>query len=331
MRNKITFYQRKSLQKNGSVEIIFNNLRNDIKEDFSIKTKILKYTSSNIFKVIYNIFDSIFSQGDINHITGDIQYAAILLKKNKTILTVLDCIYLEKSKGIKHIIFKYLFLIIPINNSRYITTISEFSKNSILKHYPNINKDKIVVIPVSISDTFKFKNKKFNNIEPRLLQVGTNYNKNIINLIKSIKNIKCVLVIIGPLTSEIYEQLILNNINYENYIDISESDIIKHYEDCDLVTFVSTYEGFGMPIIEANTIGRCVITSNCSSMPEIANNAACLVDPFSIDSIRDGILKILNDNSYREYLINNGLINSKRYNSRNIHNQYLTLYNNLNE
>ena len=53
MRNKITFYQRKSLQKNGSVEIIFNNLRNDIKEDFSIKTKILKYTSSNIFKVIY--------------------------------------------------------------------------------------------------------------------------------------------------------------------------------------------------------------------------------------------------------------------------------------
>ena len=331
MRNKITFYQRKNLQKNGSVEIIFNNLRNDIKDNFSIKIKILKYTSSNIFKVIFNIFDSVFSQGDINHITGDIQYSAILLKKNKTILTILDCIYLEKSKGIKHILFKYLFLIMPIKNSKYITTISEFSKNSILKYYPNLNPNKIIVIPVSISDNFKFKNKDFNNIQPRLLQVGTNYNKNIINLIRAINNLKCVLVIIGNLNSEIYEQLLCNNIKFENYIDITEADMIKQYDDCDLVTFVSTYEGFGMPIIEANTIGRCIITSNCSSMPEIANDAACLVDPSSIYSIREGILKIFNDKSYRENLIKNGLINSKRYNRKNIHNQYLTLYNNLNE
>jgi len=331
MRTKITFYQRKNLQKNGSVEIIFNNLRNDIKDIFILKIKVLRYTSSNIFNLIYNILDSFFCQGDINHVTGDIQYVAILLKKNKTILTILDCIYLEKSVGIKHILFKYLFLIFPINNSRFITTISEFSKSSILKYYPDVNPDKIIVIPVSISDNFKFKHKDFNNKEPRLLQIGTNYNKNIINLIKSINNLKCILVIIGNINNEIYKELIINNIKFENYIDISENDIIKHYEDCDLVTFVSTYEGFGMPIIEANTIGRCVITSNCSSMPEIANDAACLVDPFSINSIREGILKIFNDYVYRENLIKNGIINAKRYNRKIIHNQYLALYKNLNE
>ena len=272
---KITFFQRKNIQNNGSVEIIFNNLRKDIKQFYNYNIKILRFKSTNIIKVIYNIFDCFLKQGDINHITGDIQYVAILLKKNKTILTILDCIYLENSKGIKHLFFKYLFLKIPINKSTYITTISEFSKTSILKYYPSLNPNKIYVIPVSISEKFTFMKKNFNEIEPRLLQIGTSYNKNIKNLILAIKDIKCVLVIIGQINNDLLLCLKLYNINFENYVDINESELIKQYETADIITFVSTYEGFGMPIIEANAIGRCVITSNCTSMPEIANNAAC--------------------------------------------------------
>ena len=57
----------------------------------------------------------------------------------------------------------------------------------------------------------------------------------------------------------------------------------------DILSFVSTYEGFGMPIVEANAIGRVVVTSNVLSMPEVAGNAAHLVDPFDVNSIREGI------------------------------------------
>lgn len=327
---RITYFQRKNIQNNGSVEIIFNNLRNDIKLLYHLKVKILRFRSTNILKVIYNIFDCLFKQGDINHITGDIQYVAILLNKNKTILTILDCIYLENSKGVKHLVFKYLFLKIPINKSKYITTISNFSRSSILKYYPNLNPNKIFVIPVSISKNFSYKKKLFNKNEPRLLQIGTSNNKNIPNLILAIKDLKCVLVIIGKINNDLYFILKSNNIKFENYIDIDEIELINQYERADIITFVSTYEGFGMPIIEANAIGRCVITSNCASMPEIANNAACLVDPFSINSIKEGILKICNDQTYREILINNGIINAKKFDKDIIHKKYLRLYKKIN-
>ena len=327
---RISYFQRKNIQNNGSVEIIFNNLRADINQFYNFNITILKFKSTNIVKVIYNILYCFFKQGDINHITGDIQYVALLLKKNKTILTILDCIYLENSNGFKHLIFKYLFLKIPINKSTFITTISEFSKSSILKYYPNLNPNKIYVIPVSISEKFSFKIKIFNDIEPRLLQIGTSHNKNLKNLILAIKDIKCVLVIIGKINENIFNFLKLNFIKFENYVDIDEPELIKQYESADIITFVSTYEGFGMPIIEANAIGRCVITSNCTSMPEIANNAACLVDPFSINSIKDGELKICNNQIYRQNLIDNGIINAKRFDKDKIHKQYLTLYKKIN-
>ena len=81
--------------------------------------------------------------------------------------------------------------------------------------------------------------------------------------------------------------------SYKVYCNLSNEEIKKKYEDCDILTLVSTYEGFGMPIIEANRVGRPVITSNILSMPEVAGEAACLVNPFDIENIN--FLRIIND------------------------------------
>ncbi len=70
-------------------------------------------------------------------------------------------------------------------------------------------------------------------------------------------------------------------IEYENFIDISNEELVKKFIECDMLLFASTYEGFGMPIVEANIVGRPVITSNILSMPEVAGDAAILVDPFN--------------------------------------------------
>jgi glycosyltransferase involved in cell wall biosynthesis len=56
--------------------------------------------------------------------------------------------------------------------------------------------------------------------------------------------------------------------------------VINEYNKSDILAFVSTSEGFGMPILEANAVGRVVVTSNITSMPEVANNAAHYVNPF---------------------------------------------------
>ena len=81
-----------------------------------------------------------------------------------------------------------------------------------------------------------------------------------------------------------------------------------------------------MPILEANAIGRPVITSTVYSMPDVAGNAACLVDPNNIIMIRDGILKIINNESYRNQLIENGRINVERFSPNNIAKKYIDIY-----
>jgi glycosyltransferase involved in cell wall biosynthesis len=81
-----------------------------------------------------------------------------------------------------------------------------------------------------------------------------------------------------------------------------------------------------MPIVEANATGRVVVTSNVASMPEIGANAAEFVDPFDVDSIKKGFLRVINDDLRRELLIKNGFENVKRFGQTKIANEYYDLY-----
>ena len=84
-----------------------------------------------------------------------------------------------------------------------------------------------------------------------------------------------------------------------------------------------------MPILEGNSVGRPVITSNLLSMPEVAGAAACIVDPTNVEDIRVGILKIINDKDYREDLIKNGFTNAQRFDAKEIARQYVEIYKEL--
>ena len=84
-----------------------------------------------------------------------------------------------------------------------------------------------------------------------------------------------------------------------------------------------------MPIAEGNATGRVVVTSNTSSMPEIAANAAEIVNTFDVESIRNGFLKVINDDVHREQLIKNGFENVKRFDRQKIANEYFDLYRNM--
>ena len=110
-------------------------------------------------------------------------------------------------------------------------------------------------------------------------------------------------------------------------MDINNEQVVKEYENCDIVDFPSTFEGFGMPIIEGQKVGRIVLTSNISPMKDVAADGAVLVDPFSVDSIREGYLKILGmTEQERQEMIDKGQKNCKRFEAKKIAKKYLDIY-----
>lgn len=308
-----------------SIERIFDDIRSRLPDDILVKVHRSKYYSQGLFRRLINILIASRFAADVNHVTGDVHYLTYLLPTNRTLLTVHDCGMLENNRGIKRLLIWFFWFWLPEKLCAEIVVISEATKQQLLK-YLTCDPKKIRVIYNCVSDEFQPAIKQFNSNRPKLLQIGTKKNKNIERLVEAITGLNCDLVIIGNLSKTQTSILQKYDIHYENYAELSCDKLIDQYNLCDLVVFVSTYEGFGLPIVEANAIGRPVVTSNLLSMPEVAGNAACLVDPFNIKSMRDGILKIINNAEYRESLVQHGFENVKRFRTEYIAYQYAELY-----
>lgn len=323
---KVIQFNRKRFT-DGSIEILFNTIRKFTPKSIDVKVFVPRYESQGFFKRIFIVIESFFNQGDINHITGDIHFASLLLNKKKTILTVHDCVSVIHSKALKRALLKFFWFTLPLKKVQYVTVISEKTKDELLS-LVNFPEDRIYIIPDCISEKFTFAEKmEFNKEKPHILQIGTRTNKNLIRICEALKGIPCVLDIVGKLTLEQSAVLIKNNIEYENSFDISEEELIEKYVNADIVAFVSTYEGFGMPILEGQTVGRPVLTSTISPMKEVAGeDGACFVDPYDVEDIRKGIKKLIEDSSFRIKIINKGLENIKKYDPAYIATMYADLY-----
>lgn len=306
-----------------SIENVFNTLLPFLKVD---KTE-LPYTSSGILNRWRNISFTKRLNSELFHITGHDHYLILGLLRKKTILTIHDIEALKRSTGIKSFLLKKLWFDWPIKYATCITTISEFSKNEILSlsNY----KTPIQVIHNPLTLPIEHTPKQFNTNCPNILHIGTKQNKNLNRLIMAIKDIKCHLTIIGELDINQTKLLHSNEINYTSKTNLSNKEMIEEYINCDILAFVSTYEGFGLPIIEAQACGRVVISSNIASIPEIADNGALLVNPLDVNDIKNGFNQLINNSKLRDELISKGLENVKRFQPEIIANQYWQLYDSI--
>lgn len=252
--------------------------------------------------------------------------------KLPSVCTIHDLNFKHFSQGILKNIYKNLLYRRTLKSSNYITTVSEFTKNDVLKNY-SISSDKIVVvynacnfklkdISIEQSDIVREKYK----IKSKYIMIVSHYrHKNAFLAMDSFKeakdklNEKYKMVIVGAREDLLEElQQYSKKINiYEDIIFIKyveKADMIYMYYNASLFLFPSLFEGFGIPILEALQVKCPVIASNCAAIPEVAGDAIPVLNVNDKKHWADTIIKILNDIDYRKEIVDKGYNRSKKFN-----------------
>lgn len=233
----------------------------------------------------------------------------------------------------KEYVLWYRFLVPRLlSNCDKIIAVSHFTKSQILK-FVNIKPEKIEVIYNGVDQRFFRSNldtSLLRNVNPKELQTPCSNYLLYVGSIQPRKNLERILkawnlvvdkvdkdiwlIVAGTKgKSQVFKQLSLENIPPRVYFTefVPEEALPELYKNAIGFVFPSLYEGFGLPILEAMASGTPVITSNLTAMPEIAGDAALQVDPYDIESIADGIYRIIEDHSLREYLASKGVERAK--------------------
>lgn len=322
---RVTQFMRRPREGAFSIERLFQDIRDAMPRDCSVEVHVCQNFSRGLFPRLQDMWQARRYQGDVNHITGDVHFLAIALSGRKTILTIHDLVSLKRLRGLRRWIVWFAWYWWPIRRCAAIVAISDETKRDLLASL-RCDPAKIHVIRNAVSSEFRYRPHDFNENTPRILLVGTGWNKNVDLVSRALVGISCVLTIIGHLSEGQRNRLRHLDINYENGENLTRAELVAEYAKSDMLVFASTFEGFGLPIIEGQAMGLPVVTSDLEPMREVAGGAACLVNPRDCTSVREGVLRVIHDPAYRRQLVTDGLRNAARFDPANVAGQYADLY-----
>ena len=277
---------------------------------------------------------------DILHCTSN---TAPVFTKIPLIVTLHDIIYLEsisvfKKAGTWYQKFGNLYrrLVVPaiIKKSKKIITVSNFERKRIADFFKMNDSNNLVAVYNGVSEHFKKiddptilaqAKKKYNLPDEFFFHLGnTDPKKNTKGVLKAYSdflktsNSKIPLVMLDfdkteltKILKEIGNSDLINHIQLTGYV--LNADLPAIYSQCKIFLYPSLRESFGIPILEAMACGTPVITSNTSSMPEIAGEAAYLINPYKTEEITEAINKLLFDSVLTANLIKKGYIQSQKF------------------
>jgi glycosyltransferase involved in cell wall biosynthesis len=178
-KKEIILVYRKQFPNTYSIEFIFDELSAALQNSYRIKKYILPRFSNSISNRIVNLFSMLLLRHKIVHVTGDVHYAILGAWFSFRILTIHDLGFMQQNIGHKRSILKWFYIILPVRFAHCITVVSEATKNDLL-HYVAADPQKIKVIPDFISAIHQPNlNRKFDILQPKILQIGTAFNKNL--------------------------------------------------------------------------------------------------------------------------------------------------------
>ena len=252
-----------------------------------------------------------------------VQYTAPLGCTVPIVVSVHDVSFLEHPEYFTRLRARQLRWTVwrTVRRAAKILTVSEFSRASILKVYPDLEEDQVVMVPNAAGSEFRpvprevtasAVRERFSVHGPFILSVGDlQPRKNQIGLIhafarlaRAYPQLKHSLVFAGKETwfadrvrEAARESGVRDRIHFCGFV--SDRELLHLYSACDVSVFPSFYEGFGLPALESMACGRALVCSNTSALPEVVDGAALLVDPYLIDDIARAIADLLLDSELR--------------------------------
>lgn len=253
-----------------------------------------------------------------------------------TVVTIHDCIHLRFPEYLpSRAAFAYAHTMIRLaaRKADRVLTVSDASKRDIL-HYTGVAPEKVVVVHNGLDARFATVpdaeavdrvRQRFQLDHPFVLYVGNiKPHKNLERLIAAFASMRAdgpdglKLVVIGDETSKhpglrqaVHRHRLDKHVRFFGFQPAAT--LVTFYRLARAFVFPSLYEGFGLPPLEAMANGTPVVTSNVSSLPEVAGNAALLVDPYDVASIADGIRRAVTDEALRADLITKGHARAREF------------------
>ncbi|SSK98838.1 glycosyltransferase family 4 protein [Klebsiella pneumoniae] len=236
-------------------------------------------------------------------------------------VTVHDLNHLERPENSSPLKIAYYntFLKRGCLHAEYVFTVSEFSRKRIIE-WAGIEPSKVVNVGNGVSPKFQPEGERINLGYEYILCVSNRKgHKNEFGTLEAFKHAdideSIKLVFTGKANSEILEKINLlklsNRVVFTGFIP--ETELPKLYRSAKALIFVSFYEGFGLPVIEAMASGVPVVTSNTSSLGEISGDAALLANPNDTMDISKKLTQVINDFNVAKSLMAKGLVHSKKY------------------
>ncbi|MGK8153815.1 glycosyltransferase family 4 protein [Klebsiella variicola] len=248
-------------------------------------------------------------------------YSAPLFFLDKTFITVHDLNHIDvqyNSSWLKKVYYK-LVLKRACKKSKVIFTVSNFTKERIVQWSGRDSKD-IVVVGNGVSQEFNSEVEPYVSDSQYILMVGNrkqhkNEKKGVEAFLKSSAGSNIKLLMTGESSADITN--LVNEYNASDRVvflgKVDENTLASLYKGAICLFFPSLYEGFGLPIIESMACGTPVITSNITALPEVTGDAGLYVDPYDLQSMINGINKMISDSKLRTELSERGLIQVRKY------------------